>query len=126
MSLGVEEVQERLSSTALVKSGNPSPHEWIADTWATDHMSSTEPLFRQNSPAESQHKIQIIGGETFPIKRVGDIWLNPLGILKEVLHVDDLRANLISIQKIVDDYGWRFILDNDDCFLCDKASETRI
>ena len=35
-------------------------------------------------------------------------------------------ANLISIQKLVDDDGWRFILDSDDCFLCDKVSGTRI
>ena len=34
--------------------------------------------------------------------------------------------NLFSIQKIVDAYGWRFILDSDDCFLCDKVSGKRI
>ena len=61
-----------------------------------------------------------------PVKGVGEILLNPLGILKEVLHVEDLRANLISLQRLVDDYGWRFILDSDDCFLCDKVSGTRI
>ena len=60
-SLGVEEVQERLSSTTLDKSGNPSPHEWIADTGATDHMSPAEPLFRRYSPAERQHRIQTSG-----------------------------------------------------------------
>ena len=103
-SLGIEEVQERLSSIALVKSGNPSPHEWIADTGATDHMSPAEPLFRQYSPAERQHRVQTAGGGTFSVKGVGETLLNPLGILKRVLHNEDLRTNLISIQKIGDDY----------------------
>ena len=125
-SPNVEEVQEKISSTALIQSGNPSSQEWIADTGATDHMSPAEPLFRQYTPAERQHRIQTTGEGTLPVKGVGEILLNSLGILKEVLYVEDLRANLISIQKLVDDYGWRFILDSDDCFLCDKVSGTRI
>ena len=60
-----------------------------------------------------------------PVRGVGDIPLSPLGVLKDVLHVENLRANLISIQKIVDEYGWRFILDSDECFLCDKVSGKR-
>ena len=125
-SPNVDEVKEKLSSTALVQSGNSSPQEWIADTGATDHMSPAETLFRQYAPAERQHRIQTAGGGTLPVKGVGEILLNPLGILKEVLHVENLRANLISLQRLVDDYGWRFILDSDDCFLCDKVSGTRI
>ena len=89
-------------------------------------MSPAGPLFRQYTLAERQHIIQTTGGGTLPFKGVGEILLNSLGILKEVLHVEDLRANLISIQKLVDDYGWCFILDSDDCFLCDKVSGTRI
>ena len=89
-------------------------------------MSLAKPLFRRYSHAEGQHRIQTARGETLPVKGVWDILLNQLGILKEVLHVEDLRANLISIQKIVDDYRWHFILNSDDCFLCDKVSRTRI
>ena len=104
-SPSVEEVQEKISSTALVQLGNRSSQEWIADTGATDHMSPAEPLFRQNTHVERQQRIQTAGGGTLPIKGVGEIFLNPLDILKEVLHAEDLRANLISIQKLVDDYG---------------------
>ena len=122
----VEKVQERLSSTALVKSGNSSIPEWIADTGATDHMSPTEHLFRNYSPTGIRHQVQIAGGGKLPVKGVGDILLSPLGVFKEVLYVEDLLANLISIQKLVDDHGWRFILDSDDCFLCDKVSGRKI
>ena len=38
-SPAIEQVQQKLSSTALVKLGNSLPHQWIADTGATDHMS---------------------------------------------------------------------------------------
>ena len=125
-SPATEEVQQKLSSTALVNLGNSPPHEWIADTGATDHMSPSERLFNKYSPARSAPKVQTSGGGALTIRGVGDICLSPLGILKKVLHVEDLRANLISIQKIVDDYGWRFVLDSDSCFLCDKVSGRNI
>ena len=96
-SPSVEEVQENISTTALVQSGNPSSQEWIATTGATDYMSPAEPLFRQYTPAERQHRIQTAREGTLPVKGVGEILLNPLGLLREVLHVEDLRANLISI-----------------------------
>ena len=60
------------------------------------------------------------------MRGIGEVHLGPLGALKEVLHVEDLQANLISIQKLVDYYGWRFVLDSDACFLCDKVSGRKI
>ena len=122
----VEEVQERLSSTVLVKSGNPSSHEWIADIEATDHMSPKKSLFSQYSSTKVTHRVQMAGGGTLPLNGVGGIPLSSLGFLKEILHIEDLRANLIYIQKLVDDYGWQFILDSDDSFLCDKVFGMRI
>ena len=119
-------MRERLSSTSLAKSGNPSSYEWIADTGATNYMSPEKSLFGRYSSAEVTLRVQTTGGGTLPLNRVRDIPLSSLGILKEVLHVEDLRADLISIQKLVDDYGWQFILNSDDYFLCDKVSGTRI
>ena len=79
-------------------------------------MSPAEPLFRQYTLAERQLRVQTVGGGTLPVKGVGEILLNPLGILKEVLHIEDLRANLISIQKLIDDY----------CKLSDSWRERRV
>ena len=125
-SPGIEEVQDRLSTTALVKSGNSPSIEWIANTGATDHMSPGGVLFSKYSLAKVTHRVQTAGGGTLLVKGIGDVPLNPLGILKKVLHVENLKANLISIQKLVDAYGWRFVLDSNDCFLCYKVSGTRI
>ncbi|XP_078437652.1 uncharacterized protein LOC144708275 [Wolffia australiana] len=125
-SQAVEEVQEKLSSTSLVKSGNSSPHDWIADTGATDHMSPDASQFSEYSPAEVTHRVQTAGDGYLSVKGVGKIRVPPLGLLKEVLHVEGLRTNLISIQKVVDDLGCQFILDSDDCFLYDKVSGRKI
>ena len=62
MTPSIEEVQEKLSSTALVKSGNPPPYEWIADTGATDHMCPSGELFWNYSSSEKIHKVQTVGG----------------------------------------------------------------
>ena len=121
----VEEVQKKLSSIALVKSGTNFPHDWVADTGATDHMSPTGALFTQYSPNEEGHKVQTAGGGMLSVRGVGEISLRPIGVLKDVLHVESLQTNLISIQKLVDAHGWRFILDSDDCFLCDKVTGKR-
>ena len=109
-----------------MKSVTSSTCDWIADTGATDHMSPTYRLFKSYSSPGRAHKVQTAGGGILSILGVGDVCLSPLGTLKGVLHVENLRANLISILKIVDDHGWRFILDSDDCFLCDKVSGRKI
>ena len=43
-------------------------------------------------------------------------------VLQRVLHVPGLKAHLVSLQKLVSDTGWKFILDDDSCFLCDMVS----
>ena len=60
-------------------------------------MSPKKSLLSRYSSVEVTHRVQTVGGGTLPVKGVGDIPLSSLGILIEVLHVEDLRANLISI-----------------------------
>ena len=53
--------------------------------------------------------------------------INLKGItLKNIIHVPDLKANLLSLAQLVIDTGWRFILDSDSCFLCVKATGRKI
>ena len=51
-------MQEKLSSTTIVKSGNPSTNEWIADTGAIDHMLPDWSLFNSYSFAKVTHRVQ--------------------------------------------------------------------
>ena len=95
----VEEVQENLSSTALVNSGNSFTNEWIADTGATDHMSPDSSLFSMYMFAGVIHRVQTAKGGMLPVKGVGDILLTSLGVLKKVLYVEDLHAKFIFYTK---------------------------
>ena len=65
------------------------------------------------------------GWET-PSKWNWQCFLSYGGVLKRVLHVPDLKAHLISEQKLVSDNGWRFTIDNDLCFLTDKVLKKKI
>ena len=56
-------------------------------------MSPKKSLFNRYSSAEVTHRVQTVGGGTLLVKGVGDIPLSSLGIFKEVLHIEDLRAN---------------------------------
>ena len=75
-------MQAKLSTTALVKAGNHSFPEWIADTGATDHMSQEESLFSRYSPAEVTHRVQIASGGMLLVRGVGEIPSAHLGFLK--------------------------------------------
>ena len=89
-------------------------------------MSPDWSLFNSYSSEKVTHRVQTAGGGTLPVKGVGTVPVNPLVVLEDVLYVEDLRANLISIKKLVDAYDWQLILDRDDYFLNDKVSRTKI
>ena len=84
MSPRVEEVQEKLSSTTIVKLGNPSTNEWIADIGATYHMSPDWSLFSSYSFAKVTHRVQTARGGTLLVKGVGTLPVNPRGVLEDV------------------------------------------
>ena len=57
---------------------------------------------------------------------MGNIHQVKFGTMRRVLHVPDLRAYIISSIKSDDDTGHHFRLANDNCFLCDKVSRSRM
>ena len=38
----------------------------------------------------------------------------------------EILRHIISLHKLVNDNGRQFILDSDDCFLCDQVSKRKI
>ena len=89
-------------------------------------MSSSSNRFQSYSTVSELHRVTIAGGGVLRVVGIGDVNLDKLGIIKKVLYVPDLKTHLLSLQILVDDNGWRFILDSDDCFLCDKVSGRKI
>ena len=69
----------------------------------------------------SSRKVITTGGGILSAKGLGRIVLGQNCVLQRVLHIPGLKAHLVSLQKLVSDTRWRFILDDDSCFLCDKV-----
>ena len=69
---------------------------WTIDTGATDHMTSY-------TPSPSNKKIAMANDSLATVAGLGDIYITPTLILKNVLHVSKLSANLVSIQKLTHD-----------------------
>ena len=76
---------------------------WIIDSGATDHMTSKSQLFHTYTPSPSNKKIAVANGSLVTVAGFEDIYIAPTLILKNVLHVPKLSANLVSIQKLTHD-----------------------
>ena len=76
---------------------------WIIDSDATNHMTSKSQLFNTYTPSPSNKKIVMANGSLVTVAGFGDIYITPTLILKNVLHVPKLSANLVSIQKLTHD-----------------------
>ena len=111
--LGSPDKPTRTCSLAL--SGTPSlfffinashrvyDDSWIIDSGATDHMTTQSQLFHTYTPNPSNKKIAVANGFLATVAGFGDIYITPTLILKNVLHVPKLSANLVSIQKLTHD-----------------------
>ena len=60
-------------------------------------------LFHTYTPSPSNKKIAVTNGSLAIVSGFGDIYITPTLILKNVLHVPNLSANLVSIQKLTHD-----------------------
>ena len=76
---------------------------WVIDSNATDHMTSKSQLFHNYTPSPSNKKITVANGSLTTVAGFEDIYITPTLILKNVLHVPKLSANLVSIQKHIHD-----------------------
>ena len=76
---------------------------WVIDSGATNHMTPKSQLFHTYNPSPSNKKIVVANGSLATIAGFGDIYITPTLILKNVLHVPKLSANLVSIQTFTHD-----------------------
>ena len=65
-------------------------------------------------------------GGIVQVNGIGNVFLSYVGGLERVLHVLNLKAHLISVQKLVSNNGWSFTIDNDLCFLIDNVLKKKI
>ena len=76
---------------------------WVIDSNASDHMTPKSQPFHTYTPSPSNKKIAMANGSLATVAGFGGIYITPTLILKNVLHVPKLSANLISIQKLTHD-----------------------
>ena len=132
----VEKVLKKFSSSSLAQSGKykhmsiafttyenlqPELHEWILDSGATDHMSPDKACFEEYKMINDSHLVFTANGGILKVAGIGKIRIKEV-LLQNVLHVPGLKANLLSLQRLVDDTGWRFIFDSSYCFLYEKET----
>ena len=80
---------------------------WIIDSSATDHITSKSQLFHTYTPSSSNKKIAVANDSLATVTGFGNIYITATLILKNVLHVPKLSANLVSIQKLTLDTALR-------------------
>nr|KYP54943.1 hypothetical protein KK1_001144 [Cajanus cajan] len=71
--------------------------------------------FSTYSSCPSNKKIATADGTLITAAGQGNIQINPLIILKDVLHVPKLSTNLASIQKLIKDLSCIVVFYNDHC-----------
>ena len=126
----MSKILHKISSTSLATSGEyyaftsysnitPVTNTWILDSGATDHMSPQKFMFKTYELVNTNHRVFTANGGVLMVAGKGTIDFKKV-ILKDVLYVPDLKANLLSLTQLVIDTKWRFILYSDSCFLCIK------
>ena len=120
------------SSLATSNSGKSSTYlssvrsDWIVDSGATDHMTPDIRKFKEYISCPGRKKVFTAGGEVLPVAGIGTVKFRDMGFMKNVLHVPNLKAQLISPQRLAKDIKYIFDITDDGCFLIEKGSRRRI
>ncbi|UYV84548.1 hypothetical protein LAZ67_X002590, partial [Cordylochernes scorpioides] len=111
---------EKAANCLIAKNQEKSEQEWIIDSGATSHMTSCFEILKDS---ENKEKKIILADDTqIESKAIGNVKIKTkeenLVILKDVLFVPQIKGNLLSVGKLVQDYQ-RIIFSKDKCTIID-------
>ncbi|CAA7388774.1 unnamed protein product [Spirodela intermedia] len=98
----------------------------VIDSGATDHMTNLSYHFLTYTLCSNDWKVFTTDGTLLTVTGIGDLTLEPLGILTKVLHVSKLFTNLISVKSLVKNTSYHAFFDEDLCVFLDKVQKQRI
>ncbi|UYV83826.1 hypothetical protein LAZ67_X000320 [Cordylochernes scorpioides] len=111
---------EKAANCLIAKNQDKSEQEWIIDSGATSHMTSCFELLKDSENKE--RKIILADDTQIESKAIGNVKIKTkeekLLILKDVLFVPQIKGNLLSVGKLVQDYQ-RIIFSKDKCTIID-------
>lgn len=105
------------SGMVLCNNVQSSSNEWIVDSGATDHMTSTLSLLSNVKKASSQCTIKLPTGDNVQISHTGDLQLENGLKLLGVLYVPEFNHNLLSIRKLAQDNECHVMFLPDKCVI---------
>lgn len=97
----------RSFSTTIGKNIRHDSKTWYLDSAADEHMTSNRNLFTTYKAYDKIQRVRLSNSYRLTIAGIGDIHLPNGIILRNVLHVPNLRANLIALSQL-DDYRPRY------------------
>ena len=100
--------------------------QWIFDSGATHHMTPNMSKFISISMCDTPRWVLAAGTEILHVDGIGDVEINGVGILKNVLYVPNLSAKLISPFKFSKDINCLHIFYSDNCSVYDKGLTQKI
>ncbi|KAL3516705.1 hypothetical protein ACH5RR_023607 [Cinchona calisaya] len=101
-------------------------NSWIRDSGATDHVTPTSQFLHTNTLCPSSRKIVVANGSLATVAGIGDIHIMPTFFLKNVLHVPNLSAKLVSIKRLTHDLKCYAIFSPSYCIFQDQDTRRKI
>ncbi|PRQ41816.1 putative transcription factor interactor and regulator CCHC(Zn) family [Rosa chinensis] len=115
-----QQSSEPVNGTAMLAASNLAPQFWLADTGATNHMTSNAQLIDNAVSYPATDTVQVGNGNHLKITHSGSTTLGPL-LLDNVLLIPELAAHLLSIYQLCKQNNCSVWFDEFMCVIQDKV-----